>query len=124
MASHRAKYCEEWRDELREIWAIYKDLTAIGNTTTDTDAHVEEQEQEQHTHTEREQPGPQEEPEQQHAEEVERVTRFATILTDIFTMFEEIATEGRTDRRTGRERQKKGLFGYLCSVRNWRYRME
>lgn len=31
----------------------------------------------------------------------------------------ERATEGRTDRtdrRTGRERQKKGFFGYLCSV--------
>lgn len=51
IARYRAKYCEEWRDELREIWAIYKDLTAIESTTTDTDAHTEEQEQEQHTHT-------------------------------------------------------------------------
>ena len=36
VASHRAKYCEEWRDELREIWAIYKDLTTTDNTTDST----------------------------------------------------------------------------------------
>lgn len=36
VASHRAKYCEEWRDELREIWAIYKDLTTTDRTTDRT----------------------------------------------------------------------------------------
>lgn len=36
VASHRAKYCEEWRDELREIWAIYKDLTTTDSTTDST----------------------------------------------------------------------------------------
>ena len=36
MASHRAKYCEDWRDELREIWAIYKDLTTTDSTTDST----------------------------------------------------------------------------------------
>lgn len=38
VASHRAKYCEDWRDELREIWAIYKDLTATDRTTDSTTA--------------------------------------------------------------------------------------
>lgn len=38
VASHRAKYCEEWRDELREIWAIYKDLTTTDSTTDNTTA--------------------------------------------------------------------------------------
>lgn len=36
VASHRAKYCEEWCDELREIWAIYKDLTTTDSTTDST----------------------------------------------------------------------------------------
>lgn len=50
VARHRAKYCEEWRDELREIWAIYKapfsaqcventqKNTATDNTTAQTGA--------------------------------------------------------------------------------------
>ena len=40
VASHRAKYCEEWRDELREIWAIYKDLTITDSTTDSTTAQT------------------------------------------------------------------------------------
>lgn len=44
VARHRAKYCEEWRDELREIWAIYNALTATDSTTaqTGTDATLYE----------------------------------------------------------------------------------
>lgn len=38
VAIHRAKYCEEWRDELREIWDIYKALTATDCTTAQTGA--------------------------------------------------------------------------------------
>lgn len=38
VASHRAKYCEEWRDELREIWAIYQAITATDRTTASTTA--------------------------------------------------------------------------------------
>ena len=38
VASHRAKYSEEWRDELREIWAIYQALTATDSTTAQTGA--------------------------------------------------------------------------------------
>lgn len=40
VAGHRAKYCEEWRDELREIWAIYKDLTTTDRTTDSTTAQT------------------------------------------------------------------------------------
>lgn len=36
VASHRAKYCEDWRDELREIWAIYKDMTTTDSTNDST----------------------------------------------------------------------------------------
>ena len=65
---------------------------------------AEEQEQEQHTHTtESEQPEPQEQPEQQNAEEVERVTRFAALLTDVFTMFEGIATAATTEAQRAKE---------------------
>lgn len=38
VASHSVKYCEEWRDELREIWDIYKALTATDCTTAQTGA--------------------------------------------------------------------------------------
>lgn len=38
VARHRATYCEDWRDELREIWGIYKDLTATDRTTAKTSA--------------------------------------------------------------------------------------
>lgn len=40
VASHRAKYCEEWRDELREIWAIYQAITATDRTTDRTTAQT------------------------------------------------------------------------------------
>lgn len=40
VARHRAKYSKEWRDELREIWAIYKDLTATDRTTDSTTAQT------------------------------------------------------------------------------------
>lgn len=40
VARHRAKYCEDWRDELRAIWAIYKDLTATDSTTDNTAAQT------------------------------------------------------------------------------------
>lgn len=38
VARHRATYREDWRDELREIWGIYKDLTATDSTTATTGA--------------------------------------------------------------------------------------
>lgn len=40
VASHRAKYCEEWCDELREIWAIYQAITATDRTTDSTTAQT------------------------------------------------------------------------------------
>lgn len=38
VARHRATYREDWRDELREIWGIYKDLTATAQTSDSTAA--------------------------------------------------------------------------------------
>lgn len=40
VASHRAKFCEDWRDELREIWAIYQAITATDSTTDNTTAQT------------------------------------------------------------------------------------
>lgn len=40
VARHRARYCEDWRDELSEIWAIYKDLTTADSTTDSTTAQT------------------------------------------------------------------------------------
>lgn len=66
------------------------------------------EEQEQHAHTaESEQPEPQEQPEQQNAEEVERVTRFATLIADIFTMFEELATAAAQEAQRAKEAANK-----------------
>ena len=66
------------------------------------------EEQEQHTHnTTSEQPEPQEQPEQQNAEEVERVTRFATLIADVFTMFEEIATAAQAEAQRAKEAANK-----------------
>lgn len=73
-----------------------------------TEPTAEEQEQEQHTHaTESEQPEPQEQPEQQNAEEVERVTRFAALLADVIAIFEEIATAAKTEAERAKETANK-----------------
>ena len=73
-----------------------------------TDPTAEEQEQEQHTHNaDSEQPEPQEQPEQKNAEEVERVTRFAALLADVFTMFEEIATAAAKEAQRAKESATK-----------------
>lgn len=69
---------------------------------------AEEHEQEQHTHnTESEQPEPMEQPEQPNAEEVELVTRFAALLADVFTMFEEIATAAAKEVQRAKEAAAK-----------------
>lgn len=73
-----------------------------------TEPTAEEQEQEQRTHnTESKQPDPQEQPEQQNAEDVERVTRFAALLTDVFAMFEEIATAAAKEAQRAKEAANK-----------------
>ena len=73
-----------------------------------TEPTAEEQEQGQHTHTaESEQPEPQEQHEQQNAEEVERVTRFAALLSDVFTMFEEIAAAAAKEAQRAKEAANK-----------------
>ena len=69
-----------------------------------TELTTEEQEQEQHAHnTDSEQPEPMEQPEQPNAEEVERVTRFAALISDVITMFEEIATAALAEAQRAKE---------------------
>ena len=71
---------------------------------TEPTAEEQEQEQEQHTHnTESEQPEPMEQPEQPNAEEVERVTRFTALISDVITMFEEIATAAQAEAQRAKE---------------------
>lgn len=65
---------------------------------------AEEQEHEQHTRTtEAEQPDPKDQGEQPNAEEVERVTRFASLLDDVITMFDELATAATTEVQRAKE---------------------
>lgn len=40
VARHRARYCEDWRDELSEIWAIFQAITATDRTTDSTTAQT------------------------------------------------------------------------------------
>lgn len=69
-----------------------------------TEPTAEEQEQEQRAHiTESEQPESMEQPEQPNAEEVERVTRFTALISDVITMFEEIATAAITEAQRAKE---------------------
>lgn len=73
-----------------------------------TEQPAEEQEQEQHTHNaDSVQSDPKEQPEQPTAEEVERVTRFATLLTDVFAMFEELATAAQAEAQRAKEAANK-----------------
>lgn len=45
IARHHAKYCEEWRDELREIWAIYQSLLYVPCVDNDTNDRTDKQPQ-------------------------------------------------------------------------------
>ena len=45
IARHHAKYCEEWRDELREIWAIYQSLLFVPCVDNDTNDRTDKQPQ-------------------------------------------------------------------------------
>lgn len=52
-------------------------------------------------------PEPKEQPEQQTAEEVERVTRFAALLADVVAMFEQIATAAQKEAQRAKETASK-----------------
>ena len=70
-----------------------------------TEPTAEEQEQEQHAHnTDSEQPESMEQP---NAEEVERVTRFTALISDVITMFEEIATAAQAEAQRAKEAANK-----------------
>lgn len=103
--SHGAQWnneAKQWQATDPEAVARLRQWFGVAEPT------AEEQEQEQHTHnTDSEQPEPQEQPEQQNAEEVERVTRFATLLTDVFTMFEELATAAKAEAQRAKEAANK-----------------
>ena len=102
---HGARWNKEaklWQATTPEAVARLRQWFGVAEPT------AEEQEQEQQTHnTESEQPEPQEQPEQQNAEEVERVTRFAALLTDVFTMFEELATAAQAEAQRAKEAATK-----------------
>lgn len=93
---------KQWQATDPEAVARLRQWFGMGEPT------AEEQEQEQRTHTTNsEQPEPQEQPEQQNAEEVERVTRFASLLADIVAMFEEIATAAAKEAQRAQETATK-----------------
>ena len=102
---HGAKWNKEakqWQATDAEAVARLREWFGVSEPT------AEEQEQEQHAHnTDSEQPEPMEQPEQPSAEEVERVTRFATLLTDVFTMFEAIATAAQAEAQRAKEAANK-----------------
>ena len=96
------KEAKQWQATDPEAVARLRQWFGVSEPT------AEEKEQEQHTHnSDSVQPEQQEQPEQQNAEEVERVTRFATLLTDVFTMFEEIATAAAKEAQRAKETATK-----------------
>lgn len=99
----------QWNNEAKQWQATDPEAVArLRQWFGMTEPTTEEQETEQHTHnTESEQPEPQEQPEQQNAEEVERVTRFATLIADVFTMFEELATAAAKEAQRAKEAANK-----------------
>ena len=99
----------QWNNDIKQWQATDPEAVArLRQWFGMTEPTAEEQEQELHTHnTESEQPEPQKQPEQQNAEEVERVTRFATLITDVFTMFEAIATAAQTEAQRAKEAANK-----------------
>ena len=103
---HGARWNKEaklWQATTPEAVARLRQWFGVAEPT------AEEQEQEQHTqqNADSEQSEPQEQPEQQNAEEVERVTRFATLLTDIFTMFEAISTAAAKEAQRAKKAANK-----------------
>ena len=96
------KEAKQWQATDPEAVARLRQWFGVSEPT------AEEKEQEQHTHnSDSVQPEQQEQPEQQNAEEVERVTRFATLLADVFTMFEEIATAAAKEAQRAKETATK-----------------
>ena len=92
------KEAKQWQATDAEAVARLREWFGVSEPT------AEEPGQEQHTHnTESEQPEPQEQPEQPTAEEVERVTRFTALISDVITMFEEIATAATTEAQRAKE---------------------
>ena len=92
------KEAKQWQATDAEAVARLREWFGVSEPT------AEEPGQEQHAHnTESEQPEPQEHPEQPNAEEVERVTRFTALISDVITMFEEIATAATTEAQRAKE---------------------
>ena len=92
------KEAKQWQATDAEAVARLREWFGVSEPTAD------EPGQELHTHNaESEQPEPQEQPEQPNAEEVERVTRFTALISDVITMFEEIATAATTEAQRAKE---------------------
>lgn len=105
-----------WNKEAKQWQATDPEAVArlrewFGMTTPEAEEPKAEEQaaQGEHTHTTaNEQPEePKEQPEQPTAEEVERVTRFAALLADVVTMFEQIATAAQKEAQRAKETATK-----------------
>ena len=92
----------QWNNDIKQWQATDPEAVArLRQWFGMTEPTAEEQGHEQHAHnTDSEQPEPMEQP---NAEEVERVTRFAALISDVITMFEEIATAATTEAQRAKE---------------------
>ena len=96
------KEAKQWQATDAEAVARLRERIGVAEPT------AEEPGQEPHAHnTEGAQHAPHEHPEQPNAEEVERVTRFTALISDVITLFEEIATAATTEAQRAKETANK-----------------
>lgn len=105
------KEAKQWQATDPEAVARLREWFGMTEPKADEPKAEEQAAHGEHTHTtasEQEQPEePKEQQEQPTDEDVERVTRFAALLADVFTMFEEIATAAAKEAQRAKEAATK-----------------
>ena len=105
------KEAKQWQATDAEAVARLREWFGMAEPKADEPKAEEQAAHGEHTHTtasEQEQPEePKEQPEQPTAEEVERVTRFTALISDVITMFEEIATAAAKEAQRAKEAATK-----------------
>lgn len=103
------KAAQQWQATDPEAVARLREWFGISEPEAEEPKAEEQATQGEHTHTTAgEQPEePKEQPEQPNAEEMERVTRFAVLLSDVIRTFEQIATAAQKEAQRAKETATK-----------------
>lgn len=105
------KAAQQWQATDPEAVARLREWFGMTEPEAEEPKAEEQAAQGEHTHTtasEQEQPEePKEQPEQPTAEEVERMTRFAALLADVISTFEEVATAAKKEAQRAKKTATK-----------------